>query len=94
MRGRKPEFQPVFPPDFVAESQQIVRRRKAPHRLWQRAKLVELLHENPKLRSTHAAKEVGLHPNSVRNWRRRWAGRDFSLEDRERSGRPREYEYP
>jgi hypothetical protein len=94
MRGRKPEFQPDFPPEFVEGAHRIARRRKVPHRLWQRARLVELLDEDPRMRNPHAAEKVGLHPNSVRNWRRRWTGGDFSLEDRERSGRPREYEYP
>jgi hypothetical protein len=28
-----------------------------------------------------AAAGVGLHPDSVRHWRQRWARGDFSLED-------------
>jgi hypothetical protein len=31
---------------------------------------------------------VGLHPNSVRLWRQRWAEGDFSLEDQGGRGRP------
>lgn len=88
MPGLLPRFQPCFPSEFVERAQELVRRQKVPRRLWQRAKLVLLLHEDAKLSNCAAAREVGLSDQWVRKWRRRWDGGDFSLDDLPRSGRP------
>jgi hypothetical protein len=86
-----PTFRPRFPVEFVQQAQELVRRQKVSLRLWQRASLVLLLHEDPELSNPVAAKEIGLSDQWVRKWRRRWDGGDFSLDDRPRSGRPPGY---
>jgi hypothetical protein len=55
--------------------------------LRQRAELVLLLHQHPDLSNVEASERIGLHPDSVRHWRRRWAEGDFDLEDRTGRGR-------
>jgi len=49
--------------------------------------LVLLLHYQPTLSNVQAAACVGLHPNSVRLWRQRWAKGIFDLEDQPGRGR-------
>lgn len=82
MSGLLPHDQPCFPPYFVEQCQLTLRQRTCPHAQHQRAQLVLLLHHSPTLANPVAAAAVGLHPNSVRLWRRRWAEGDFSLADR------------
>ena len=88
MSGPAPAHRPDFPPAFVQHWRQLVRRRSAQHGHCQRAQLVVLLQETPALSNPAAAAAVGLHPNSVRLWRQRWAQGDFSLEDQDGRGRP------
>ena len=83
-----PQDRPTFPPEFVEQARLLVGRRKVERRLWQRATLVLLLHENPEIPHTESAKAVGLSDQWVRKWRRRWSRGDFSFEDQPRSGRP------
>ena len=81
MRGPSPLFRPSFPDDFLDQARQLSRRRTIRFQLRQRAKLVLLLHEQPALSNVEAGQQVDLHPDSVRNWRRRWSTGDFALED-------------
>ncbi|HVC92640.1 MAG TPA: helix-turn-helix domain-containing protein [Pirellulales bacterium] len=81
MRGPKPAYQPQFPPDFVAHAKEVLRRTTAAHQLWQRAKLVLLLVEERGISNAEVAQRVGLHANTVRRWRRRWAQGNFDLDD-------------
>ena len=82
MSGPLPTYRPVFPRDFLVLARQTVRRRRAvSFRLRQRATLVLRLHERPCLSNVEAGQLVGLHPDSVRHWRRRWAAADFSFDD-------------
>lgn len=83
-----PTFRPCFPPEFVEHAQRVVGQRKVERRLWQRAILVLLLHEDPTISNTAAGCEVGLSDQWVRKWRRRWDRGDFSLDDQPRTGRP------
>jgi transposase len=53
-----------------------------------RAKLAEIVHENPHLAIPQAAEQLGMSQRWVRKWRKRWTQEGFSLEDRPRSGRP------
>ena len=77
----------MFPDAFLAEAQRLVQARTAASHLRQRARLVLLLHEAPALSNVAAAARVDLHPNSVRLWRQRWAGGQFTLEDDPGRGR-------
>ena len=88
MPWKLPQFRPEFPSEFVQQARELVGQRKVERRLWQRATLVLLLHENPDLPNPDAASAVGLSDQWVRKWRRRWDRGDFSFEDRPRSGRP------
>jgi hypothetical protein len=85
--GPSPLYQPNFPPEFLVEARLLSRRRTAPAHLLQRANLVLLLHYEPTLSNVAAGLEVGLHANSVRLWRRRWAKGIFDLDDLPRQGR-------
>lgn len=87
MSGPPPAFRPVFPSDFLAQAQQAVARRTIRFQLRQRAQLVLLLHQRPRLSNVEAGARIGLHPDSVRHWRRRWAQGDFALDDLPGRGR-------
>lgn len=88
MPGPAPVYQPTFPSEFVEQARALVVSRTTARRTWQRAKLVVLFDEDPATDNVAAGLAVGLHENSVRTWRRRWAAGEFSWEDRPRSGRP------
>ncbi|HEU0022128.1 MAG TPA: helix-turn-helix domain-containing protein [Dehalococcoidia bacterium] len=92
MPGPLPAYLPDFPAGFVARCQQIVTRRTVKYQLRQRATLVLLLNQHRLLSNVEAAAPVGLHPDSVRHWRKRWAKGEFSLEDE--SGRGRKPRFP
>ena len=81
MSGPAPLYRPAFPLEFLAQAQDIVRRRTVLYQLRQRARLVLLLHQCSALSNVAAGAHLDLHPNSVRLWRQRWAGGDFTLED-------------
>jgi hypothetical protein len=87
MAGPSPRDQPTFPAEFVAQWQCLVRQRIVARAQHQRARLVLLLYENPRLSNVVAGLRVDLHPNSVRVWRHRWARGDFSLVEQEGRGR-------
>lgn len=87
MPGPAPSYQPVFPAEFLIQALLLSRRRTAPAHLRQRARLVVLLHRQPGISNVAAASHAGLHPNSVRLWRRRWADGAFEFEDRPGRGR-------
>jgi hypothetical protein len=94
MPGPPPAFCPCFPDDFLEQARQVVRRRQVPFQRRQRARLVLLLHEYPLLSNVAAGCQVGLHPDSVRDWRRRWAQGQFSLEDQPGRGRKPSFSPP
>lgn len=88
---RHPEYHPTFTDADVDEIHKICRQRNAPHVQVQRAQIALCLIENPKIYNTQIAEQVGLHAETVRKWRKRWAKHGFSLEDLPRSGRPRRF---
>ncbi len=95
MSGPLPAYRPVFPRDFLALARQTVRRRRAvSFQLRQRATLVLHLHERPSLSNVQAGQLVGLHPDSVRHWRRRWAAGDFAFDDETGRGRKPRFSPP
>lgn len=87
MPGPPPLHHPNFPAEFLAEARRLFLARTAASHLRQRAHLVLLLHEYPTLSNAAAAARLDLHPNSIRRWRRRWAGGQFTLEDDPGRGR-------
>lgn len=87
MSGPAPLYQPVFPAEFLSKCQQIAKRRATSFGEVQRARLVLLLHDHSSVSNVQAGRELGLHPNAVRLWMRRWAEGEFSLEDRKGRGR-------
>ena len=91
MRGPEPHYQSEFPSSFVEQARDLSQRRTVPHQTWQRARLVVLLDEDPARTNPAAAREVGVHENTVRKWRKRWAEGDFSLDDKPGRGRKRTY---
>jgi hypothetical protein len=87
MPGPAPRYRPAFPDEFLAEARRITAARTAASHLRQRAELVLLLHEDPTLSNVQAAAVIDLHPNSIRLWRKRWAGGQFTLQDDSGRGR-------
>ena len=87
MPGPAPHYLPTFPEEFLAEARRLTAARTAASHLRQRARLVLLLHEDPTLSNVQAAALVDLHPNSIRLWRRRWAGGQFHFQDESGRGR-------
>lgn len=87
MRGPDPKYQPEFPREFVSRAERICRQSTAERRQWQRARMVLLLDEDPAMSCPELGEEVGLDKTSVRRWKKRWAGGEFSLEDRQGRGR-------
>jgi hypothetical protein len=94
MRGPLPSFRPAFPSTFLEQAKKLARQRTVPYQLRQRATLVLLLHQQPLVSNIEAAERVQLHPRSVQRWRRRWATRDFSLEDEPGRGRKAVFSTP
>lgn len=87
MPGPPPVYRPTFPDEFLAEARRLAAARTAASNLQQRACLVLLLHEFPVLSNVAAATRLGLHPNSIRLWRKRWAAGQFTLKDDPGRGR-------
>jgi len=94
MPGPPPAFRPCFSDDFLAQARQLLCQRTARSHLRQRASLVLLLLEQPLLSNVEAGGRVGLHPDSVRDWRRRWHHGQFTLEDQPGRGRKPSFSPP
>ena len=88
MPGPSPLYRPKFSRPQLAEARKLVRKRQVAHALAQRARLVLLLAAEPAISNPEAGERLGIHENTVRNWRRRWTTEGFALEDRPRPGRP------
>ena len=86
-RGPKPTYQPRFTPEQVAEARRVAARHTEAHVKVVRARMVLALSEHPEWTTPELAQKVGVHEQTARKWRRRWATEGFSLEDRQRPGR-------
>jgi len=82
-----PHYQPYFSSKEIEQAQRIVRKHTAGQTLVLRARLVLLLADNPALSSPECAKQLAVHQQTVRKWRKRWATEEFTLSDKPRSGR-------
>jgi hypothetical protein len=87
MPGPAPTHRPAFTPEQLATCARLVRQHNAPQLQVARARLALLLHADPGLDHAAAARQVGRHPNWVRDWRRTWAREGFRLTDRPGRGR-------
>ena len=88
MPGLLPQYRPSFSASQRQEAVTLLRKRRAPQSEALRARLALLLAENPTITSPEAARRLGMHEQTVRKWRRRWAKEEWSLQDRPRPGRP------
>ena len=91
MRGPLPWYQPKFSKSEIGQAEEIVRRRHAPYAQVRRARLALELARHPSGSSRQIGEVLGLHAETVRKWRKRWATEGFSLGDKPRSGRPRSF---
>jgi len=91
MPGPQPFYQPTFSVAELRQAAAMVLRRQAPHTHVQRARLALVLAVEPALSSPEAGRRLGVHENTVRLWRKRWAMEGFSMADRPRPGRPRTF---
>jgi len=79
---------------LTTEEETEIRRlsasRKEPHRLVQRAKVIQAMLDDPKLHATHAALQAGFRgEQSGINWVRRFNAEGLAgLEDKPKAGRP------
>jgi hypothetical protein len=88
VRGSKTHYTPTFTDEELIEAKRIAQAHHASHTKVIRARLALLLAANPSLHHTEAAKELGIHEQTVLKWRRRWCKHGFSLNDNPRPGRP------
>jgi len=86
-RGPKPTFQPRFTPEQVAQARKVAARHTEAHVKVLRARMVIALAQHPDLSTPELARKVGVHEQTARKWRKRWATEGFRLEDRQRPGR-------
>jgi len=89
MPGPTPNYRPAFPPEALQRCREIVRQHHASHIHVQRARLALLLAEHPGMATTELARRLGTGTSFVWVWRKRWTVEGFSLDDRPRTGRPR-----
>ena len=87
MPGPRPTHRPAFTSEQLAACDHLVRQHRAPQLQVARARLALLLHADPTLDHATAARQLGKHPNWVRDWRRIWATAGFRLTDRLGRGR-------
>jgi len=89
MAGPAPTYQPTFSEAQLAACRALLRRQSAPQAQAYRAKLVLLLHADPRLDNEAAGRALGKHANWVRYWRRIWVREGFRLTDKPgRGGKP------
>ena len=87
MPATAPQYQPMFSPAEVAHAQEVVRRSTSRQDHARRARLALALAADPALSNPEAGRRVGMHPNSVRYWRKAWCKGPFRLTDLPGRGR-------
>lgn len=87
----KPQYQPQFTAEQLAEARRVAAQHSAPVAQARRAQLTLLLAEFPELSHAEIGARCGLDDETVYKWRRRWATQEWSLTDAPRSGRPRAF---
>ena len=91
MRGPPPQYQPHFSESELRQAGKIARKEHGSHAQARRALLAQELARDPGGSSREIGRRLGLHEQTVRKWRKRWAQEGFSLEDKPRPGRPKSF---
>jgi hypothetical protein len=86
--GPKPMYQPRFTEAQLAEAQRVAASHTAGYLRVLRAQMVGCLAAEPSLSTPELARRVGVHVQTARKWRKRWATEGFTLDDHPRSGHP------
>ena len=94
MAGPLPKYKPTFSPRDVLQMRKVLRSGEATPLQRSRARLALAFSKDPGALSAMVARRLGLHPQTVRKWRKRWVVEGFSLTDKPRSGRPRKMARP
>lgn len=82
-----PEYQPQFSEADLALARDVARRPTSRQDHACRARLALLLAAEPQLSNPEAGRRLGLHPNTVRHWRKVWCQGPFRLTDLPGRGR-------
>ena len=82
-----PHYQPEFCQRDIEEAQKLVKKHSAGQTQVVRARLLLILAEDPKRSSPSIARELAVHEQTVRKWRKRWTTGEVTLKDNPRSGR-------
>lgn len=82
-----PHYQPQLSDAAIAQARDVVRRSTSRQDHARRARLALLLAANPAISNPEAGRQVGMHPNAVRYWRKSWCSEPFRLTDLPGRGR-------
>lgn len=82
-----PEYQPTFTDGDLAHARDVARRPTSRQDHACRARLALLLAAESQLSNPEAGRRLGLHPNTVRHWRKVWCQEPFRLTDLPGRGR-------
>ncbi len=90
MRGRKTIYPIRLTDEQKKQLQHLINARTTPQGKARRAKVIVLAAEHPGWQNDRIAAEARCSEKTVRSWRARWY-KEQSLDDRPRSGRPRNF---
>jgi hypothetical protein len=92
--GPKPLYQPRFTEAHLAEARRVAASHTAGYLRVLRAQMVLHLAAGPSISTPELARRVGVHLQTARKWRKRWATEGFTLDDHPRSGHPPRFSPP
>jgi len=91
MSGPLPQYRPKFGESELRQAGEMARKKHGSYAEVRRARLALELARDPAGSSSEIGRRVGMHPETVRKWRKRWTRERFSLEDKPRPGRPKSF---
>jgi len=77
-----PQYRPEFSEADLERAREIVRRQTSRQDYVLRARIALLLAERPTISNPEAARQLGVHENTIRYWRKEWSERGFRVEIR------------
>jgi hypothetical protein len=86
-----PQYRPKFGKSELRQAGEMSRKGHGSYAQVRRARLALELSRDPCGSSSEIGRRVGMHAETVRKWRKRWAREGFSLEDKPRPGRPKSF---